>query len=393
MADNLDGQTIFNIPEVNLKKFEEMCAKLSKKAIKIGCSEIFPVVFGHHTEVLSDGVKHRVYEVLFTVEVPKIDGWQFVARIDHSNETGNVIRRVPNLSCEIPDEYRNCPPKCDHCNLKRQRRDSFLLHSDEGEFKMVGSSCLIDFFGHDPVKMAKMAELLGFAYEGAVGHGCEFLMGDHRWIGVETFAAASAWAVRTFGWVSGKAAYENPSLTSTRSRAFNRLFGSFSGDPIEDQDYKTARAALNWAESLKDKAEKSDYEHNICVVAGAEMMETRSVGLCASIVGVYIKNITAKATQTNSAISEYVGTEGERLKKVSATVIGHKSFEKDFGIVHLYSFRTTDNCIIKWFASVNAGLCEGQTVTLAGTVKKHDIYQGNKQTLLTRCKVVVEGVA
>ena len=46
----------------------------------------------------------------------------------------------------------------------------------------------------------------------------------------------------------------------------------------------------------------------------------------------------------------------------------------------------TGNNVI-WFASVNA--CdEGETVTLKGTVKAHNVRDDKNQTVLTRCKVL-----
>ncbi|CAM6053382.1 unnamed protein product [Sphagnum tenellum] len=171
MSDETEDRTIFYVPDVNLNKFQAACAKLSRKAEKIGCSEIKPFIFGHTTQKLSDGYEHRVYEVLFTVDVPKIEGWTFIARIDHANETGNIIRVVPNTKVAVPERYRTSAPNCDHCNKIRRRRDTFVLHCEAtDEFKIVGSSCLVDFFGHDPLKMARMAELLGYAWIFVIEH-------------------------------------------------------------------------------------------------------------------------------------------------------------------------------------------------------------------------------
>jgi hypothetical protein len=41
--------------------------------------------------------------------------------------------------------------------------------------------------------------------------------------------------------------------------------------------------------------------------------------------------------------------------------------------------------MLTWFASKGV-LQEGDTVLLTGTVKKHDEYNGQKQTIMTRCK-------
>jgi hypothetical protein len=126
-------------------------------------------------------------------------------------------------------------------------------------------------------------------------------------------------AVRAFGWVSGKVAYENPNLTSTRQRAVETFYERTSKPT--DADYELAMAALNWASSLREKDQLSDYEHNITVIADATMIEARSVGLAASIVGVFYNNQqkanpVAKTVDVGnfSAVIELMQRGGSKLK-------------------------------------------------------------------------------
>ena len=54
----------------------------------------------------------------------------------------------------------------------------------------------------------------------------------------------------------------------------------------------------------------------------------------------------------------------------------------------MYRLRTPKNDVLVWFASsAQEGLVIGNHVVLDGTVKKHDAYEGIKQTVLTRCTV------
>ena len=398
-----DGErTLYNIPAENLPAFEAACAKLSRKAVRIGCGEIKPFIFGHHTEKLSDGHEHRVYEVLFTADVPKVDGWTFAARLDHANETGNIVRPVPNLDCVIPEVYRTVEPLRDHCKLPRRRKDTFVLRCDAtGEFKQVGTQCLQDFFGHDPHKIARMAELLGYAHECARGYEDYTGSGiaDLRYISMEAFAQHCAAMVRLYGWCSRSAAKEHPSLVATAGRAMDNMFPlqgyEHLSETITDGDRAMAAAALEWASSLIEQADKSDYEHNICVIADAGMIETRSVGLAASIVGVHARNcereIARRAQRAAMKHSQHVGTVGERLKNLAATVLSHKYIERESGYpTYLYRFITKEGNILVWFASSDQGVQPGESVRLTGTVKVHDAYEGVNNTGLTRCKLVAE---
>lgn len=88
--------------------------------------------------------------------------------------------------------------------------------------------------------------------------------------------------------------------------------------------------------------------------------------------------------------SEYIGEEKERLRDLHVTLVGSRTVESYYGTSILYTFKMGDN-VLTWFCS-GAGLNEdienGDTVLLTGTVKKHQIYNGVKQTVLNRCKAI-----
>ena len=294
-----DQRTIFEIPAENMVKFEAQIAKISRKSVKLIGQKIEPFVFSHEDKQLSDGLTHRVYNVMLTAEIPSLNGWTFVARLDHSSdaEVGTIIRMVPNTG-ELPTHFRHAKnTTCDHCHVNRFRRDTFVIRNDETqEYKQVGSTCLKDFFnGNDPQKIAKLAELLGYAYECGRG-GEQFVGGDLRWIDLEDALSVTASIVRTCGWVSGKTAYENPSMTSTKQRVWEH-FNDRHFDVI-DADREVAQQAQEWAANLCSKDTLSDYEHNICIVAKSTMIEPRSMGLAVSIVGVYVNHHQPKLAKT-----------------------------------------------------------------------------------------------
>lgn len=92
-------------------------------------------------------------------------------------------------------------------------------------------------------------------------------------------------------------------------------------------------------------------------------------------------------------VSEWLGNVGEKIccKAVyeSSAWYETKSF-RGFGtdIVHVHTYRTQTGNILVWKTSVgNPGAEEGELVELTGTVKDHSEYKGEKQTVLTRCKI------
>lgn len=286
-----EDRTIYDIPEENFAKFEREIAKLSRKSERLIGSAITPVLFSHEMIESTHGIR-KVYQVYLNAESPCLAGWTFVARIDHSQDTGNIIRAIPNLGVDLPEYLRSVAPNCDHCGAKRRRRDTFVIRNDEtGDFQQVGSTCLEDFFGHDPYKIARLAEYLGYANE--ISRASEESTGlqDHRYVNSEEFMAYCAMAVRKNGWVSAKAARENFGMVSTRDAA---MCLKNTGETPSDDDHVLAAKAAEWGQSLAENP-KSDYEHNVAVIANAAFIEKRSLGLAASIVGVFHDNARRNA--------------------------------------------------------------------------------------------------
>lgn len=92
--------------------------------------------------------------------------------------------------------------------------------------------------------------------------------------------------------------------------------------------------------------------------------------------------------QNNVKASEYVGKIKDKLS-VEVTLKFWVNFESQFGIQTLYSFVDNDNNIYVWKTANWLDLEKETKVILKGTVKDHNEYKGEKQTVLTRCKVEV----
>lgn len=289
--DVFGERTLYDIPEANFAKFEKEMAKLSRRSERLIGLPIRPIVFSYKMVPQGNGVSTRVMEVYLTAETPVLEGWTFVARIDHTNETGNIIRTVPNLSCELPDSFRTSAPDCDHCKVRRQRRDTFVVwNAETGAFQQVGTTCLTDFFGHDPYKIAKLAEMLGYANDvaSAAREPMEqAALQERRWINLEEYLAHTASVVQQYGWVSMKTFREN-GTPATRTRSFNSM--ATRQEDLTAADYALADRALEWARSLSDKPTMTDFEHNVSVVANSPYMEERSMGIAAAIVGIFHQN-------------------------------------------------------------------------------------------------------
>ena len=92
-----------------------------------------------------------------------------------------------------------------------------------------------------------------------------------------------------------------------------------------------------------------------------------------------------KSRKDAAANSQYIGNVGDRVTIAVKDTKLVTSWETVYGFTYLYKFTTADNNVIVWYASKTIGNNPKQ---ITGTIKDHKDYDGEKQTILTRCKVM-----
>ncbi len=120
-------------------------------------------------------------------------------------------------------------------------------------------------------------------------------------------------------------------------------------------------------------------------------MSDRNVGMLVSAPQAWARHLEKTLVREAKTItpSEWVGSEGDKIK-VDLTIENVSFFEKHYGVTVLYTMRDAAGNIFKWFASREAlgDVVVGKTVTLVATIKKHNVFQGVKETVVTRAKAV-----
>lgn len=87
-----------------------------------------------------------------------------------------------------------------------------------------------------------------------------------------------------------------------------------------------------------------------------------------------------------AAKSNYVGEVGQKIEW-TLTVEKVISFEGFYGLQFVYLMRDADGNRITTKTNRDGLMEQGSTVTVKGTIKAHEEYKGEKQTILTRVKV------
>jgi len=371
-------RTVAIVPGCNKSLLDERVARLNSICDKLGLARIDYRVISTEFRSYGDGSYMKWYTVEIIGESPIISGWRFVAQIEHG-KSGNVIRNLSDLP--MPDMYRAVSANCEHCQQDRARRVTYILQDDDGVYKQVGSTCLSDFTGHDnPHDIADYLQSLN-ALAGDLSEPRDYDMysGDHTLVNSVEFLSLVSAIIRVHGWV-GKAHAMEQGLTSTWERAVTRD----NRVEVTQADKALASAALAWG---AEQDGRSEYEHNLRRLCSGEYCTWRNTGLLASAIVAYRKSRAEDVTGKPTGVSEYIGAVGDKIV-ADVTVVSVKEINGAYGLTSVVNMMSGGHNAMVWFSSGKTALEIGKSYQIRGTVKKNDVYNGIKQTVVTRCKVV-----
>ncbi len=387
--------TVFNIPACNMVILEKKLKSLNKKALKAGTGAITLTKVSETVEKNQDGSVDVFFQVVVEGETPKIAGWAFLATLDHNSDpsgASNLVYVMPGQTC--PDDYRQSAADCDHCGYRRTRRKTYVLRNESGELKQVGHTCVKDFIGIDPAKVAAQAERIVNIMKAAKEAEESGTLGvpyDRRHIDLFEFLGFVAMKVRANRWVSRKEAYESGgTIVSSADTALGDMFpvGGFNPqwhDKPETEDVEKAHDALTYALGL-DRA-KSDYNHNVVTMATTGYIDWKATGIAASIIRIHDLHITREAEkkgQADLSQSVHMGTVKDRIVG-DVTVIGKKHGEGHYGPWTMYRMVTKNQGnLLVTFSTGKFSADVGDEITIKGTVKEHTEFNNVKQTMLNR---------
>lgn len=344
-----------------------------------------------------------VVDTTITGEAPSYNGWRFLAAVD-SIETADgydfILRTAPGIEESGVDRSLLAAGRCQHCNTTRtNRRYTYLVRNDEtGQTVQVGSTCIKDFTGWQGkpvfISTAEISEQLEEHLGGTNTARAEY--------SPETIVAA-AWAIsRLFGWVPASAV----GRTSTRDQVASYLFGSTRGDrELQHEVAPHIPDAVDMARTiitalLEDLQGAGDYVTNLRVCLRAPHVEHRHFGIVVSAIAAYERmtgeterrKAEAEQRAQQRARIRYAGSKGEKIS-VTGTITRLMPFSGSYG----YTTKTSMLVIVEgsdvaakmftaasWAWDVN----QGDQVTITGTVKDHEEYNGVQQTVLTRPKLI-----
>jgi hypothetical protein len=161
-----------------------------------------------------------------------------------------------------------------------------------------------------------------------------------------------------------------------------------STTPADKQQVKTI---LDWFAALPEEQKQSnEFMHNLDVIVKSGQVNPRNIGFATALFPVYaramglIKDKEAQAKKSN----EWVGQPGQKLSPTKIKVVRTRMMSGQFGTTQIVAMEDPKGNQFTWFNNSSWDMKEGDEHTIVGTIKKHDVYNGRKQTHVMRVKEV-----
>lgn len=332
----------------------------------------------------------------------KFNGWKSLGLIQRKDG----ITQCYLNSQELIKQYGNTDFHCDHCHKHVYRNSVIVLEHENGERKIVGTSCVKEFtcgldgnliasFNEFEAILAKKNSELRILLQGEslddlpVSVFCE--QNGRPLYNIERVVSSAVHLINANGFEP------SGSMNATWKYIIDAYKATTENEP-------EALRAIEWIKSLsEDEFTKSSYLFNIKQIIDANYCTSRHFGLLVSLIPTYRKVEAKRLQESQVSTSHYVGNIGDKLT-LTLTYIKSISYDSMYGTGYFHFFMDDNGNVFKWSTnnSMEYGirqpnsdytalysLDQGATVKLTGKVKNHEEYRGTKQTILTRCKYEV----
>lgn len=377
-------------------KFEKLLARAVKKGFTGGLSLTGTRIIranGNFYPNMAQSTMITVVEAVITGEPACYEGYEFLAKVEAlpgaDGVTNWVVSTAPGVEANV-DRSVLVDGYCDHCKVTRPNRRKLYLVREvaTGQIIQVGSTCIKDFLGWSamPVWISEeqVRDSIGFE------RTPDFFPTAHL------VALSLAIASVSGGFVPKSCFDKVPTADAVitylcgRGKEADNLRHAIS--PLVDQFEKQAGPIMeSVAENLR--ASGGEFAANMLAVLDAEAISMRQLGLAAAVVSVHEKMLGAQYKKQAKAVivTQWLGQVGEKKVPLTGVVTRIREFDG-------YAYNS-----VKRMVEVTGGphvavtfteamwawdIEEGQQVAITGTVKKHDEFNGTKQTEMIRVKLV-----
>lgn len=397
-----ENRTQFVTTKVKYEQLEKKLRRLFKKLDAIGAPYVFTKdkEFTRTVPVFAtrdNGTTYKVDEtrvecVEFTLDFApyKVGDYRVGAVLERTVTDNMVYPLEDDIDWRT---YSTTPIRCDHCRKNARRNKAVVLIDNQtGDEIMVGTSCLKDFIGYNVYSFATLFDdIQGILLD----YTDPFIMDDERSlykvvVDARTYLAYCINCIERDGYQK----------ESTKYQAFTDMSRHVH---LRPEVIKKADEVANFFETYETE---DSFEHDTKMLVTDKKPFYDANGFVAYAYMLYqriqerIKREEERLAST--ANSKYYGNVGDKIEVVvTGRCVG--SYDTQFGTTFIYRFVDDSGNIFVWKTGSVADVvgrelpngardvipvADAGRIRLRGTIKAHNEYRGEKQTILTRCKVL-----
>lgn len=324
--------------------------------------------------------------------LPVFDGVWSVAGVLRVDSEGVVTAHTVGASADgFATAHTALAGTCAHCGTERRRSLTVLLVDDEGTVRPVGRSCLAEYTG-GMIRAELVGDLLSVGERMRQAFGVA-QTADPDSAPVLDVVAVARILVDRHGFIPtssyGRDIPTAVLLADCIAPRGNKR-GEVSPAELTDAERDAARADIAAILATSDRGE---YMSNLAAVVSVEWTQItgrgHKLGILASLPRAADRARRESApAPVETPADAHLGSIGDKLT-VSGTVAAVSAFEGQYGTRWLVKLETPAGAV-KMFTTARAivELEAGASVTIVGTVKSHDVWQGTRETTLVRPKLV-----
>lgn len=381
--------TTYTTTRVDFEELTKKVNRIFKKLDKIGANHKFYEVRSFVKEVpvyaideVTQSTVHvddmRVECVEYVLEFdPYVVGnYRFGATVERTlDENENLVYVQEDEDVADFAQYRKSELVCEHCHTNHNRTKCVVLvDNTTGTHKMVGTACLKDFIGYNVETFSKyFREIQQILLENNEPEIFEGYRGRYNpAIDVAEYMANCIKLVKTHGYNK-----------EVKEKALQIMYKT----KIEEEYLEEAKKVIKFFEENEDKLDGT-FEHDTRIFVTERKPVTSYNGFVAYAYTLYEKIVARELAKANAeatkALSNFVGTVGQKIT-ITGTINAVTGYETQYGYTTIYKITDENNNVYIWKTG-NTVDTNGK-VQVTGTIKEHNEYRGEKQTVLTRCKV------
>jgi hypothetical protein len=401
----------------DVELFNKLVANANKKAAKLGVPAYTTMTGAPRKVKFTDrGIEryHTMVDVTIVGETPKYAGWKLVGVITplkvDSGEILPLVTTVPGETVLTGTERRD-PLNCDHCKVRRDRNETFIVRHDDNTERQVGRSCLSDFLGDHRMSPAGLASLLN-TLAGISNEVAKWSKGERKYDSesLTLVTACTLSVIRKNGWVSvTEARNSNGTKSPTRyyvQEVMHAVLTKPDGSnhdvlwaweqttsnltdmlPTEEDFVKASEYINNASMILESKTEQNDYLDALRLLTSFNAVNRKALGIACSLVAFVNREMGIETNPLKAMLLKALKTSGfvgeiKKRRVFVATLVESKVCNGAYSSFILSSFVDANGNLIKVFGSVPFNL--GETVEFKATPTRHDTYGETKSTVVNR---------